>query len=437
MTERDGVKIIDVKSLPEDFWSRRWPHLQVVDRKLEDYVSSIIDDVRRRGDRALIEFTEKFDGVRLNPEDIKVGREEIESAYLKVTERQVSAIKFLMERVERLERRRMEGLNLKVENRGVKVYFKLSPLGSVGCYIPGGEAAYPSTLIMTATPARAAGVDRIIVCTPPSMNGEINPAVLVTADLCGVKEIYRVGGAQAIAAMAYGTESIKPVEKIVGPGNIYVTTAKMLISSIVPIDAPAGPSEILIFADETADPHLIALDLISQAEHGADCIPILLTTSQKIARETAEELKRIIKGSRRKGILEESILRNCLIIRCNNTDEAVAFIDRFAPEHLEVIASNPRYIVENVNSAGLILVGPYTPVSASDYAIGTNHVLPTWGFSHVYSGLSILDFIKIIGVIECSREGLMSLKETIKTLAEIEGLSNHAYAVEGRFDGED
>lgn len=264
----------------------------VADAELEAYVKPILADVRKRGDAALLEYTKKFDRVDFAPKDLLVTRREIKEAYKSVSAKQISALKLMKKKVEAFESRLLKQVNFTVEAGGVKVRSSTRPLQSVGCYVPGGEAAYPSTLVMTVVPAKVAGVSRIVVCSPPTSDGKVNPLILVAADICKADEVYRVGGAQAVAALAYGTETIKPVSKIVGPGNKYVTMAKLLVSREVAIDMPAGPSEVLILADETADPQIIALDMISQAEHGADSIAGLVTTSEELAENVIAEVEK-------------------------------------------------------------------------------------------------------------------------------------------------
>ena len=428
------IKLFDIESIPADILDRRWPRSRWSDPELEKHVHAIINEVRKRGDSALLRFTKEFDDVALSADALRVTREEIESAYGEVKEEQLSALRFLKSRIEHFEKERLGRMSFESERTGVKVYFRTYPLQSVGCYVPGAEAAYPSTLLMMAAPARLAGVRRLVVCSPPTKEGTLNPLTLVAADLCGIDELYNVGGAQAIAALAYGSDSIRPVEKIVGPGNKYVTMAKILVSRVVAIDLPAGPSEILILADENADPRLIALDLISQAEHRADSISMLLTTSQEISEKVLEEISKILPTTPRKEIVAEALSDNGAIIRCQNLEEAVEFTNKFGPEHLEIITEDPMAIADRIESAGLILIGPYTPVSASDYAFGTNHILPTYGFGHVFSGLSVLDFAKQVSIVESTKDGLSSIRGHVKALAEAEGLFNHASAVEGRFD---
>jgi histidinol dehydrogenase len=289
---------------------------------------------------------------------------------------------------------------------------------------------------MTAIPAKTAGVPRIVVCSPPTAEGTVNPLILVAADICEVNEVYKVGGAQAIAALAYGTETIKPVKKIVGPGNKYVTMAKTLVSKDVAIDMPAGPSEILVLADETANPQLIALDMISQAEHGADSVAGLITTSKKLAEEVAAWLSKTATSAERGTIVKKALAEQGFIITCEKLEEMVDLANVFAPEHIEIMTRNTMEIASRITSAGVILIGPYTPVPLSDYGSGTNHVLPTGGFGHAFSGLSVLDFARRVNVVESSKEGLLRVKNHVKVLTEAENLPNHYKAIEARFKDE-
>jgi histidinol dehydrogenase len=289
---------------------------------------------------------------------------------------------------------------------------------------------------MTAVPAKVAGVPRIVVCSPPTTKGAINPLVLVAADICGVNEIYKVGGAQAIAALAYGTETIKPVRKIVGPGNKYVTTAKILVSKDVAIDMPAGPSEVLVLADETASPRVVALDMISQAEHSEDSVAGLITTSKKLAEKVQDWLKKMATSTDRGEIVTKALEKYGFIITCDSIDEAVELANVFAPEHVEIMTKAPMEIADSITSAGLILVGPYSPVALSDYGSGTNHVLPTGGFGHAFSGLSALDFTRRVSIVESSKDGLLSLRNYVKVMTAAENLPNHYKAIEARFESE-
>ncbi|RJS74615.1 histidinol dehydrogenase [Candidatus Bathyarchaeota archaeon] len=428
-----SIRTVEGFDAAKGLLERRWPKAKTFDSELANYVGAIIEEVRRRGDAALFDFTEKFDDVKLDSGSLKVNPEEFEKAYSEVSEDIVSALKTAKERVEKFQRRLLKRLSFECETEGVKIRNVVTPIRRLGCYVPGGEAAYPSSLVMIIAPAKVAGVHEIAVCSPPRSNGEVSPLILVAADLCGVNEVYKVGGAQAIAAMAYGTETIKPVDKIVGPGNRYVLTAKMLVSRDLPVDMPAGPSEIIVLADELADPREIALDMVSQAEH-LDGVSALVTTSKEVAEKVVEELRHMVSSLPNREMVVRNLSRNGFILVCKNMKEAVLFVNKFGPEHLEIMAKDARRIAGQVTSAGLVLVGRWTPVAASDYGLGTVHVLPTQGFSHVYSGLSVLDFIKRFSIVECSEEGLLKAKDTVKVLANSEGLLNHGLAVEGRFD---
>jgi len=429
------IRILEGSSLPSDVLSRRWPNTRRLSSDLMSYVNEIINEVRRRGDLALTEFEEKFDGVKLSSDMLRVDREDVEKAYEKVSNKLISAIEFSKSRVEAFQKEILRRVRFEYEEMGLCIRSCASPIRRLGCYVPGGEAAYPSSVVMMATPAKVAGVPEITICSPPRIRGEVNPSVLVAADICGVNEIYRISGAQAIAALAYGTQTVRSVDKIVGPGNRYVQAAKIIVSRDLPIDIPAGPSEIIIIADETADPRIVSLDMISQAEH-LDAICILVTTSKKLAENVAEMLEQRIKSLPNRKLVSENLSRNGLILVCRSLKEAIRIVNRFASEHLEIMSKDAWNIAEKITSAGLILVGTDTPVAASDYCLGTIHVLPTGGFSHVYSGLSVLDFVKRFCIVECSRERLRELRDNVRILAESEGLINHSLAVEGRFSDE-
>ena len=393
----------------------------------------IVDAVKRRGDVALIEYAEKFDNVVIKPIELRVKASEIERAYSNVRKEEIKALKNLKSRVQRLDLdllRKVQAVRLKEE--GLSISLKISPLESVGCYVPGGKALYPTSLVMCATPAKIAGVKRVVVCSPPLSNKEIAPVLLVAADICGVDEIYKVGGAQAIAALAYGTETIKPVKKIVGPGSIYVEQAKVLVSNYVAIDLPAGPSEILIIADETANPRDVARDLISQAEHGPDSISGLVSTSKELLEQVSKEVNSMVKDAPRRGLIEKSLSENAFMLDCNDLQTAIEFANAFAPEHLEILTEDAAEVAKEIESSGVILLGPYTPVAASDYGLGTNHVLPTGGTATTYSGLSALDFVKRIYVAKATKPSLRRLASDMGVLAKSEGLANHYKAIEER-----
>jgi len=410
---------------PTDLLGTRWPNVSV-DNQLLDVVKPILERVRAEGDPALIHYTERFDGVRLEPG-------ELEAAYSAVTEDQVAALKESKRRLERVESTRLKGLEFTVELDGVDVKSTVKPLGRIGCYVPGGKAAYPSSLVMNVVPARVAGVDEVVVCTPPGRAKQVSPLTLVAADVCGVDQVYRVGGAQAIAAMAYGTETIPRVDKIVGPGNMYVTAAKTAVSDAVAVDKPAGPSEVLVLADDTADPWLIALDMMSQAEHGPGGLVGLVTTSLRVAEGVERLLSESVAEAPRRRVVEEVLRDGGFIYTVDDLEKAVAFVDALAPEHLEVMTADPWLVAGKVSSAGLVLVGPYTPASSTDYCMGANHVLPTGGYAKISPGITVLDYLKPVTVVESTRDGLQNVRNHVKALSDAEGLPNHGLAVEGRF----
>jgi histidinol dehydrogenase len=404
--------------------------------ELEAYVKDIIEEVKAKGDAALVKFTREFDKASLNSRDLIVSREEISEAYNKVTENQIRTIKSTKERLEIVEKHLLERLNAEIKLGEIRIKFYTRPLKRVGCYVPGGKAAYPSTVVMTAVPARASGVSNIVVCSPPRKDGSLNPLTVVAADICGANGIYKVGGAQAVAAMAYGTQTIKPVDKIVGPGNIYVTLAKMLVSKDVPIDFPAGPSELLVLADETADPRFIALDMCAQAEHGPDSVLGLVTTSRKLVKNTISQLWKIAKSTPRGATVTEALSKNGFACICKAIDEMVEFANAFAPEHVEIILKNQENVADRISTAGVILLGPYSPASLSDYYGVINHVLPTSGFGKIFSGLSALDFVRKIVIVQCSKNGLLEASDVIKFFSEAEKLPVHFKAVEWRLKDE-
>jgi histidinol dehydrogenase len=425
------VKVWDSKQLPAD-WFKRQQADQKATADLETNVKTIINQVKTEGDKALLEFALKFDKAILTPETIRVSPEEIKTAYRQVSKEQVAAIEFMKQRVSVFQKQLLNQTIIKTFNEGIMVQTVLRPIEAVGCYVPGGQAVYPSTVVMTAVPAKIAGVPRVVVCSPCDTEGKVNPLVLVAADICGVSEIYKVGGAQAIAALTYGTQTITPVRKIVGPGSKYVTMAKALVSSSAAIDMPAGPSEVLILADQWADASLIAHDMLSQAEHGTDSVAALITTSKEIATKVQDQLVKLATSAPRAEKVSESLSKYGFMIICEGIDEAVKLTNQFAAEHLEVMVANAKEVTEQL-VAGLILIGPYSPVALSDYASGTNHVLPTGGFAHAFSGLSAVDYMRRVSIVECSREGLEIAKNNIKVLTDTENLPNHYKAIEARF----
>lgn len=397
-------------------------------------VNLIIDDVIKRGDKAVLESTARFDGVKLRK--LQVTNEEINNAYKFVTKKQLDSLKIIKKRLTLNENILLRKLSKVVTtSNGIRLARVIKPLDSVGCYIPGGMARYPSTVIMCATPAKIAKVNRVVIACPPLEDGSIDPLTLVSADLCDVDEIYKVGGAQAVAALAYGTETISKVAKIVGPGGMYVNIAKIMVSKQVGIDMIAGPTELVIFADSTADPLIIAKDLIAQAEHSPDTLCGLVTKSKNLVKLVSKYLEDILSDNNlpRKEIIRQSIQNNSFIALCRNHSVAISFINEIAPEHLQIICRRAKSIGSRISSAGVVLEGKYTPASASDFCLGSNHVLPTMQVAKYRGGLSVLDFVKIITHVSANKQALKSMKDSIKEVALMENLPNHYQAVEERF----
>lgn len=417
---------------PMEVLAKRWPNQVGGGAELLDYVRPIVEDVKYRGDAAVKKYTQKFDKVQLDV--FRVSKKEIQEAYTQVSQEQVEALRESRKRLEIVESLRLERMTFRTSIEGVEITCTTHPFKTVGCYVPGGKAAYPSSLIMNCTPAKVAGVGKVIVATPPDKNGMVTPLTLVAADICMVDEVYKVGGAQAIAGLAYGTESILKVDKIVGPGNAFVTAAKTIVSETVAIDKPAGPSEILVIADETANPYLIALDLISQAEHGEGGISGLVTTSLEIADKVVEKLEQLVPELERGEITESVLEAGGFVYVVDSMDDAIEFCNEFAPEHLEIMTVYPSEIADRITTSGLVLLGDYTPVSSTDYCMGVNHVLPTEGYSKVCSGITVLDYVKPVSIVKASKCGLNSVRSKVAAMADVEGLPNHIEALEGRFE---
>jgi histidinol dehydrogenase len=404
----------------------------IQDSLLKD-TKTIMKSVAEHGDHAVLSYTSKFDGARLD--SLLVSEQKIKRAYAQVTKDQINAVKLMKERLVKSELailRRLKGMA--VSSDGVRIDRMVKPVPSVGCYIPGGRARYPSTVVMCAVPAKVAGVKRIVAISPPRNDGTIDPLTLVAADICRVDEFYKVGGAQGIAALAYGTQSIRPVSKIVGPGGMFVTAAKLVASSTVSTDMVAGPTELLIYADATADSQLIAVDLISQAEHSTDTLCGLVTTSDKLASEVQKQVESIAKNITRLDIAKKSLENNGFVVVCKNESSCIEFVNEFAPEHLEIMCKNADAIAKKIDSAGLVLIGQYTPSAASDYSLGSNHVLPTLGFAKSRASLSVLDFVKIVNKVKVSRSGLAKVDRSTKEITSAEGLLNHYEAVKARMN---
>jgi histidinol dehydrogenase len=427
------IKIINVKEPINDAYELReksWNKDLAIPIK---NTAAIIDEIKKGGDEALLRCVEKFDNAKIDY--LVVTKKEIEEAYENVTPNQIDTIKYMKSKLEKSEQAIINSLkDIKLDSDSIRISKKIIPISRIGCYIPGGKARYPSTVIMCTIPAKVAGVKQIVAISPPMKNGKIDPFTLVTADICGVNEFYKIGGAHGIAALAYGTKTIKKVDKIVGPGGLYVSVAKSIISKDIAIDMIAGPTELLIFANEKDDPRVVALDLISQAEHSEDTICGVVTNSNMIAKKIIKETDNIIGYGNiaRKDIVEKSLNNNGFIAICDNNEKIIEFINEFAPEHLEILDNKEINIIKEIKNAGLILIGKYTPSSISDYCLGSNHVLPTYKFAKSRSSLSVLDFIKIVNMVEIEKQTLEKISPMLKEITWMEGLSNHYEAANGR-----
>ncbi len=396
-------------------------------------VEGIIRDVRRSGDRALRKYTKKYDGVTLG--GLRVSPRELRLSLRRLDAKGIRALRAAKRNLERFHRAQLgKGFSIRIA-RGAEIGRIPRPLKRVGGYVPGGRRPYPSSLLMCAVPAIMAGVGEMAVCTPPGEGGRVHHAVLAAAEICGVEEVYSVGGAQAIAALAYGTESIEKVDKIVGPGNIYVTIAKLLVRDDVAVDLPAGPSEVVIIADSTANPKFIAADLLAQAEHGPTSLALLLTDSRALAEVVEEEVERELMAIASDRAAAEAIERNGAIIVLDGLEECAKLANEIAPEHLEIMVKSPRALLGLIESAGAVFLGDYSPAALGDYSSGLNHILPTRGFAKHYSGLSSEDFVKWLNYLECSRDGFEALCRAGIELAGMEGFERHSRSLMVRLEG--
>ncbi|MCS6959333.1 MAG: histidinol dehydrogenase [Pseudanabaenaceae cyanobacterium SKYGB_i_bin29] len=398
----------------------------------EATVSEIVQRVRRQGDKALLEYTAQFDGVELTPSQLRVTGAEIDAAYQQLSPELARALHLAHDRIVKFHQQRVPQSWVTFEAKNVVLGKKYTPVDRAGIYIPGGKATYPSTVLMNAVPAVVAGVKEIIMVTPPGKGNTISPTILAAAQIAGVHQIYRVGGAQAIAALAYGTETIPKVDVITGPGNIYVTLAKKQVYGVVGIDSLAGPSEVLIIADETANPLFVCADLLAQAEHDTMAAAILLTTSHRLAQQVADEVSHQLKYHSRQELLEKSIVNNSVAIVTDSLTTAVELSNLFAPEHLELAVAEPWELVQSIRHAGAIFIGHYTPEAVGDYLAGPNHTLPTSGAARYASPLGVETFMKHSSLIEFSEEALREVGEAIAVLAEVEGLTSHRDSVQWR-----
>ena len=416
------IKILQVRNIDSFVESRR----QKTSEKDRKTVQAILNDVKRNGDSAVKKYEQKFNGRKTS--QLRVSEKESKEA--KITEAQFDALRSSALKISITQRQLKKGLIGSVRNiSGIS----FMPITSVGCYVPGGQARYPSSAIMSAITAAEAGVKRIVITSPPGPDGRIDPMTITVAKQCGA-EIYKVGGAQAIGALAYGTKSIPKVDKIVGPGGKFVSIAKLIVSEQTSIDMIAGPTELGIIADSSANPKLVALDLISQAEHSNDTMCFVITTSKTVAKQIQKSLEKLIPDIERSVIVKQSISKNGFIAVCKNEKEMIELANKIAPEHMELMVKNAKTLSKKITGAGLLLIGKNTPSSASDYLLGTNHILPTNGFGRTRGGLSVLDFLKLQTTVQEKKSGLKPISDKLKTLTDAEGLPNHYEAVKRRLD---
>ena len=400
----------------------------------ETTVQAIVEDVRSRRDQAVFAYTENFDKVRLDPSSIRVTGREIEEAYAQVDPELLTVMRHSMENIRRYHEKQKRDSWFESKPDGTILGQKVTPLASVGVYVPGGKAAYPSSVLMNIIPAEVAGVSRIVMVTPPGRDGKVNPVTLVAAHLAGATEVYKVGGAQAVAALAFGTESIPRVDKIVGPGNIFVALAKKAVYGHVSIDSIAGPSEILVLADDSANPRYVAADLLSQAEHDELASAILVTTSMDLAHKVSAEVDGFVKTLSRREILEKSLENYGYILVADSMADAISVANEIASEHLEIVTRNPFEVMTKIRNAGAIFLGEYSSEPLGDYFAGPNHVLPTNGTARFFSPLGVDDYIKKSSIIYYSREALEAVHGEIERFAEAEHLTAHANSIRVRFE---
>lgn len=400
----------------------------------EGTVQQIVEDVRARGDEALFEYTKKFDGAELSADNIRVTEAEIQEALAKVDPNLLAVMKKSMKNIREYHEKQKRYSWFDSKPNGTILGQKVTALSSVGVYVPGGKAAYPSSVLMNIIPAEVAGVEKLVMVTPPGKDGKVNPVTLIAAHLAGATEVYKVGGAQAIAALAFGTGSIPRVNKIVGPGNIFVALAKKAVYGHVSIDSIAGPSEILVLADETANPRYVAADLLSQAEHDELASAILVTTSMELAKKVSGEADAFVQKLSRKAILEKSLENYGYILVADSMEDAIETANAIASEHLEIVTKNPFEVMTKIRNAGAIFMGEYSSEPLGDYFAGPNHVLPTNGTAKFFSPLGVDDFIKKSSIIYYSREALEAVHTDIESFAEAEHLTAHANSIRVRFE---
>ncbi len=428
------MKVVNLKDIKSKDLNR------ILNRSAGNYqlvypvVKKILVDVKTRGDKAVLEYEKKFGA---DMKSLKVTPLEIDQAFKKADPELITALEQAIKNITAVCKSQLKSKEMPVQTeKGIRVWREWRPIEKVGLYVPGGKAVYPSSLLMTAIPAQIAGCSEIVIVTPPNSDGEINQPILVTAKLLSIKNIFKTGGAQSIAALAYGTKTIPKVSKIFGPGNTYVTAAKILVFGEVNIDMPAGPSEVFIIADETANPKFIAADLLADCEHGDDSTGVLVTTSGKVAQSTILEIKKQMKTLATADTALKSLQKNGLIAIADSLEEAIDFANNYAPEHLEIMTKNPLEIAGRIINAGSIFLGDYTCKGSGDYATGANHVLPTGQNAKSFSALSVDSFGKMIVLQQVTKEGLSKIRRTIEKFSQVEGLPAHGYSSKVRFEND-
>lgn len=428
------MKVIKLKKLSKKDYQRIVNRSSGTNQSIMPAVKKVMEKVQKQGDKAILEkYQQRYE--KENYQSIQVTPNEIKKAYLQVDKKTIKALKQMIKNITLVQKVQLiKRKDTMVESeKGIRVWREWRPIEKVGLYIPGGKAIYPSSVLMTAIPAQISGCKEIIMCSPPRSDGQIPPVTLVAADMIGLKKIFKVGGVEAIASMTYGTETIPSVYKIFGAGNSYVTAAKMLAREVICIDMPAGPSEVFVIADETANPKFIAADLLADGEHGEDSACVLITTSEYIAETTIEEIKKQLPKLATKKYAEESLKRYGLFAVVQTTQEAIDFTNGYAPEHLEIMTKNNRSVARKINNAGSIFLGDWTSKSSGDYATGANHVLPTGGMAKMYAPLGVDSYGKWMQIQECTKKGLKKIKKTIEVIAEVEQLPAHKNSVSIRF----
>ncbi|NLM50334.1 MAG: histidinol dehydrogenase [Clostridiaceae bacterium] len=400
-----------------------------------ELAKSVSEDIKLNGDSALLKYTEKFDGVKLTPDRIKVKKEEIEEGYKRLSPKTREALEYAAKNIKAFhEKQKPKPVWFTYTDSGLMVGEKTTPLDDVCLYVPRGKGSFPSVLLMLGIPAKVAGVERIVVVTPPNEAGEVDDAILAAAKIIGIDEIYKAGGIQAVAAVAFGTETIPKCHKIIGPGNAYATAAKRYLANYIDSSLPAGPSECIILADEYQDPKKVALDWMIEAEHGPDSAALLVTHSEELARAAIEIVKENIKkiSQRRREFVQTNFKTYGGVVLTKNLEESIDFVNEYAPEHMEIMTKNPFEVLEKIKNAGEILLGDYTPVTLCNFLLGPNAILPTGGFAKTYSSVSVLDFVKRSSVGYATREGFLKVKDYAKEIADVEGFDTHALAVSDR-----